>query len=138
MKYIVLCLLFCVGCSQHKLFVIGADEVQFDQLKNKLEHSGIEVIKQNNLSSEFDQLTLVSAISFPIGAVEAALDQIVYTTLAQGGNQFYTNSAGLYYPSYKPKLVGIYTNSCNGHLITLSTFQDDFFKLTVEQFIETE
>jgi hypothetical protein len=127
-----------MGCSQHKLYVIGADEEQFDQLEKKLKHSGIKVIKQNNLSSEFEQLTLVSAIAFPIGTVEAALDQIVYTTLAQGGNQFYTHSAGLYYPSYQPKLVDIYTNSCNSHLITLSTFQGNFYKLTVEQFIESE
>ena len=120
------------------MYVIGADEEQFDKLEKNLTRSGIKVIKQNNLASEFEQLTLVSAIAFPIGTVEDALDQDVYTSLVQGGNQFYTDSAGLYFPNYKPKLVDIYTNTCNSHLITLSTFQGDFFKLTVEQFIESE
>ncbi len=138
MRFIFLSLLFCMGCSQHKLYVIGADDEQFDQLQQKLKNSGIRVIKQNNLSSEFEQLTLVSAIAFPIGAVEAAVDQIVYTQLAQGKNQFYTDSAGLYFPTYTPKLVDIFTNTCNSHLVTHSTFEDNYFKLTVEQFIETE
>lgn len=138
MRFILLCLLFCMGCSKHRLYVIGADESQFDQLQKNLKNSGIKVIKQNNLTSDFEQLTLVSAIAYPIGEVEAAIDQIVYTTLAHGNNQFYTDSAGLYFPNFQPKLIDIFTNTCNSHLITFTTFQDDFFKLTVEKFSETD
>lgn len=134
---LALCLLFCVGCSRHKLYVIGADEEQFSHIKDNLRHSGIKVIKQNHLSSDFERLTLVSAIAFPIETVEAALDQFVHTTLAQGKNHFYTNSAGLYFPSYQPKLVDIYSNSCNNLSVTLTTFQDDFYQLTIEKFIES-
>jgi hypothetical protein len=47
---------------------------------------------QNSLTSELYRLTLFSAIALLIEAVEAALDQILYTTLAQGGNQFHTVS----------------------------------------------
>ena len=128
----------CAGCSQHKLYVIGADEEQFNQLKHNLKHSGIKVIRQNNLTSDFEQLTLVSAIAYPIQTVEAAIDQMVYTTLAQGKNQFYTDSAGLYFPAFKPKLVDIFTNTCNSLTITLTTFEGNFFKLTAERFIESE
>jgi hypothetical protein len=116
--------------------VVGADKEQFDKLKNNLKHSGIKVIRQNNLNSEFEQLTLVIALAFPAGKVEAAIDQIVYTTLVQGGNQFYTDSAGLYFPVYKPKMLDIFTNSCSNHLITLTTFEDNFFSLTLEQFTD--
>jgi hypothetical protein len=135
---LALCLLFCVGCSQHKLYVIGADDEQLSQLRNNLKHSGIKVIKQNNLTSDFERLTLVSAIAYPIGTVEAALDQVVHTTLAQGKNQFYTDSAGLYFPTYKPKLIDIYTNTCNNHSITFSTLEDNHFTLSIEKFIETD
>lgn len=133
-----MCLLICAGCSQHKLHVIGADKDQFDQLQRKLKHSGIQVINKNELSSEFEKLTLVSAISFPIAKVEAALDQIVYTSLAQEGNQFYTDSAGLYFPSHTPKIVDIFTNSCQGYTITLTTLEENHFNLTVEQFVEED
>ncbi|MCX7552440.1 hypothetical protein OS175_00995 [Marinicella sp. S1101] len=127
-----------MGCSQHRLYVIGADDEQFDQLQKKLKNSGIKVIKQNNLTSEFHQLTLVSALAFPIGKVEAAVEQNIQTTLAHGRNQFYTDSAGLYFPTHTPKMVDIFTNTCNSFSITFTTFQDNFFKLVIEQFAETD
>lgn len=134
---VCLCILLCMGCSQHKLYVIGANDNQFDQLQKKLKNSRIKVIKQNNLISEFDQLTLVSALAYPIGKVEDAVEQNIHTTLAHGKNQFYTDSAGLYFPTHTPKMVDIFTNTCNSHSITFTTYQDNFFKLDIEQFVDT-
>jgi hypothetical protein len=131
-------LMFCAGCSQHKLYVIGANQEQFNQLQSRLKNSGIKVIQKNDLASQFNQLTLVSAISFPISIVEAALDEVVYTSLAQQGNQFYTESAGLYFPGFTPVLLDIYTNTCNQYSITLNTFKDNFFTIAVEKFIEDD
>jgi len=127
-----------MGCSQHKLYVIGAGDEQFEQLQKKLQSSRIKVNKQNNLISEFDQLTLVSALAYPISKVEAAVEQNIQTTLAHGKNQFYTDSAGLYFPTHIPKMVDIFTNTCNSLSITFTTYQDNFFKLEIQQFVDTD
>ncbi|WP_395373194.1 hypothetical protein [Marinicella sp. W31] len=135
----VLLLAFCLSllsCSQHKLYVIGATETQLKTLSTKLSKENIKVISKPEIKSEFETLTLISAVSFPVDRVESVIDDSMRIKLVHGSNHFYTDSAGLYFPISVEKAQVSYADWCNGYFISL-IHEESNFTLKIEKLNNT-